>query len=89
MFPMTVTDVIGQQWAHMAHGLLALLMVATIIGHIYIGSIGMEGAFEAMGSGRVDYNWAKQHHSLWLEEELTRARRTVAPPKQARPAGAD
>ena len=34
--------------------------------HIYIGTIGMEGAFEAMGEGTVDVNWAKQHHSLWL-----------------------
>jgi formate dehydrogenase subunit gamma len=26
----------------------------------------MEGAFEAMGEGTVDVNWAKEHHSLWL-----------------------
>ena len=42
--------------------------------HIYIGTIGMEGAFEAMGTGEVDVNWAKEHHSLWLEEELSGAR---------------
>ena len=36
-------------------------MMAAILGHIYIGSVGMEGAFDAMGSGRVDYNWAKEH----------------------------
>jgi formate dehydrogenase subunit gamma len=29
----------------------------------------MEGAFEAMGTGEVDLNWAKEHHSLWVEEE--------------------
>ena len=39
-----------------------------IIAHIYIGSVGMEGAFDAMGSGEVDLNWAKEHHSLWVEE---------------------
>jgi formate dehydrogenase subunit gamma len=33
----------------------------------------MEGAFEAMGSGTVDVNWAKEHHSRWLEEENARA----------------
>ena len=44
-----------------------------MIGHIYIGTVGMEGAFEAMGTGTVDFNWAKEHHSLWLEEEETRA----------------
>ena len=43
-----------------------------MLGHIYIGTIGMEGAFEAMGDGTVDENWAKQHHALWLEEEKAR-----------------
>jgi cytochrome b subunit of formate dehydrogenase len=37
---------------------------------IYIGTLGMEGAFEAMGTGEVDFNWAKEHHDLWLEEKL-------------------
>jgi formate dehydrogenase subunit gamma len=44
-----------------------------MLAHIYIGTIGMEGAFEAMGSGTVDVNWAKEHHSRWLEEENARA----------------
>jgi formate dehydrogenase subunit gamma len=43
-----------------------------MLGHIYIGTIGMEGAFEAMGEGTVDVNWAKEHHSLWLEDEMSR-----------------
>ena len=43
-------------------------MIAVILAHIYIGSIGMEGAFAAMGSGKVDLNWAKEHHNLWVEE---------------------
>jgi formate dehydrogenase subunit gamma len=33
----------------------------------------MEGAFDAMGSGEVDENWAKEHHSLWLAKEKQRA----------------
>jgi formate dehydrogenase subunit gamma len=37
-----------------------------ILAHIYIGTVGMEGAFEAMGSGEVDRNWAKEHHDQWL-----------------------
>jgi formate dehydrogenase subunit gamma len=41
-----------------------------MLAHIYIGTIGMEGAFEAMGSGTVDVNWAKEHHRLWLEEQI-------------------
>ena len=63
MFPFTVTDIAGQQWAHMVHGLMAMVMIAAILGHIYIGTLGMEGAFEGMSTGRVDYNWAKEHHS--------------------------
>jgi formate dehydrogenase subunit gamma len=43
-----------------------------MLAHIYIGTIGMEGAFEAMGTGTVDENWAREHHALWLEEERTR-----------------
>ena len=53
----------------MVHSIVAMLFIAVMLAHIYIGTIGMEGAFEAMGSGSVDLNWAKEHHSLWLEEE--------------------
>ena len=58
-----------QFWS-IVHGVVGLLMTAVIIGHIYIGSIGMEGAFDAMGSGEVDLNWAKHHHSLWVADEM-------------------
>ena len=56
------------QLSQLWHGIVALVLIAIIIAHIYIGTIGMEGAFEAMGSGQVDLNWAKEHHSLWVEE---------------------
>ena len=59
----------GMQTAQIVHGIVAVLFVAAMLGHIYIGTIGMEGAFEAMGTGTVDENWAEQHHSLWLEKE--------------------
>ena len=49
-----------------------MLFVAAMLAHIYIGTIGMEGAFEAMGTGTVDVNWAKEHHSLWLEQEVAK-----------------
>ena len=74
IFPFAVTDIAGQQWAHMVHGVLSALMVAAMLAHIYIGTLGMEGAFDAMGTGRVDYNWAKEHHALWVEQELAKAR---------------
>jgi formate dehydrogenase subunit gamma len=57
------------QYSQLWHAVLALLLTAVIIGHIYIGTLGMEGAFDAMGTGEVDRNWAREHHPLWLEEE--------------------
>jgi formate dehydrogenase subunit gamma len=72
MFPFYGTDIQSMQIAQIAHGVVAMLFVAAMIGHIYIGTIGMEGAFEAMGTGTVDLNWAKEHHNLWLEEEKAR-----------------
>ena len=69
MFPFYGTGIAGMQFAQSIHGIVSVLFVAAMLGHIYIGTIGMEGAFEGMGSGTVDVNWAKQHHSLWLEEQ--------------------
>lgn len=66
--PTTVTALQEQQYATMWHAVVSMFMIAVIIAHIYIGSIGMEGAFAAMGSGQVDTNWAKEHHSIWYEE---------------------
>jgi formate dehydrogenase subunit gamma len=73
MFPFYGTDIQSMQTAQIAHGVVAMLFIAAMIGHIYIGTIGMEGAFEAMGTGTVDLNWAKEHHALWLEEENARS----------------
>jgi formate dehydrogenase subunit gamma len=89
IFPFMWTDIAGQQLAHIVHGVVSVLMIAAMIGHIYIGSLGMEGAFDAMGSGQVDLNWAKEHHSLWVQEEMGKARDTVAGPPGVRAAGAD
>jgi len=72
MFPFYFTGIAGMQVAEIVHGVIAVLFVAAMLGHIYIGTIGMEGAFEAMGTGTVDLNWAKEHHSLWLEEEAAK-----------------
>jgi formate dehydrogenase subunit gamma len=84
MFPffggMTIA---GMQLAQIVHGVVALLFIAAMLAHIYIGSIGMEGAFEAMGSGEVDVNWAKQHHSIWLEEEMNKNKVGGATPQGA------
>ncbi len=74
MFPFYATDIAGMQIAQVVHSLIGVLFVALIIAHIYIGTIGMEGAFEAMGSGTVDVAWAKQHHSLWLAQQEAKGR---------------
>jgi len=55
------------QLSQLWHAIMSLFLTALIIAHIYIGTIGMEGGFEAMGSGKVDLNWAKEHHSLWVK----------------------
>jgi formate dehydrogenase subunit gamma len=72
MFPFYLSGIEGMQLAQIVHSIVAVLFVAVMLAHIYIGTIGMEGAFEAMGSGTVDVNWAKEHHSLWLEEQNAR-----------------
>lgn len=72
IFPFYGTDIETMQSAEMIHGIIAMLFIAAMLGHIYIGTIGMEGAFEAMGEGTVDINWAKEHHVLWLEQESAR-----------------
>jgi formate dehydrogenase subunit gamma len=80
MFPFYVTNIFGMQIAQGVHAIVALLFVALILGHIYIGTIGMEGAFEAMGQGTVDLNWAKEHHSLWLEQAARAGRKPQGQP---------
>ncbi len=50
--------------------MVAMLFVAAMFVHFYMGTIGVEGAFEAMAEGTVDVNWAKERHSLWYEEEM-------------------
>jgi formate dehydrogenase subunit gamma len=56
------------QVAHMIHGVSTMLMMAVIMGHIYIGTLGMKGAYKAMRTGYVDETWAKEHHELWYDD---------------------
>jgi len=79
MFPFYGTTVAEMQLAEIVHGVVAVLFVAAMLGHIYIGTLGMEGAFEAMWDGTVDVNWAKEHHSIWLEKEASQGKVTVPP----------
>ena len=80
LFPFYITNIADMQIAQVVHSIFAILFVALILGHIYIGTLGMEGAFEAMWTGEVDFNWAKEHHDLWLEDEVAKDR-PAGPPR--------
>jgi formate dehydrogenase subunit gamma len=56
------------QYAQFWHVILGFVLMAVIIAHIYLGSVGMEGALDSMKSGKVDVQWAKEHHDLWYDE---------------------
>jgi formate dehydrogenase subunit gamma len=58
----------NMQIAHMIHAGAAVLMMAMFMGHIYMGTIGMSGAYKAMKTGYVDETWAKEHHELWYDD---------------------
>jgi formate dehydrogenase subunit gamma len=81
LFPFYGTNIFQMQIAQVIHAIVAVLFVALILGHIYIGTLGMEGAFEAMGTGEVDLNWAKEHHDQWLAEMLAKQRTAELPPE--------
>ena len=70
LFPFYGTNIADMQLAQVAHAVIAILFIALILAHIYIGTLGMEGAFEAMGTGEVDLNWAREHHDRWLAGQL-------------------
>jgi formate dehydrogenase subunit gamma len=84
LFPFSYADINGMQTAQYVHAIAGVIMVAVIIAHIYIGTLGMEGAYEAMGTGEVDLNWAREHHSVWVEREQAKtASGTQLPPHPA------
>ena len=56
------------QISHMVHAVAGVLMMAMFIGHIYLGTIGMQGAYKGMRTGYVDETWAKEHHELWFDD---------------------
>jgi formate dehydrogenase subunit gamma len=83
--PETLAPHEEMQFATLWHTIMAFALTAIILAHIYIGSVGMEGAFDAMGSGEVEEQWAREHHGLWLEE-LQEKGHAPAPDKATHPA---
>src|SRR6056297_844207 len=73
---------LSQAW----HAIVGFVLMGIILAHIYIGSVGMEGAFDAMGSGEVEEQWAREHHGLWLEELQEKGEAPVRDGKAATPA---
>ena len=68
LLPGLVYERSTMQVAHMVHAVATVLMMAMFIGHIYIGTIGMEGAYEGMKTGYVDEAWAREHHEFWYDD---------------------
>ncbi|MDP2819709.1 MAG: formate dehydrogenase subunit gamma [Polaromonas sp.] len=56
------------QIAHMVHAVASVLMTALFVGHIYLGTIGLEGSYQSMKTGSVDETWAKEHHEYWYDD---------------------
>jgi len=56
------------QQSNMIHAIAAVVFIALSLGHIYMGTLGVEGAYDSMRTGYVDETWAKEHHELWYRE---------------------
>lgn len=67
-FPNFGQDRETMQWANIIHASLAILWIAISFGHIYLGTIGLEGSFQGMSKGYVSEEWMKEHHSVWYED---------------------
>ncbi len=50
------------------HAIGAVMLLALSFGHIYMGTIGVEGALDSMKTGEVDETWAKEHHEIWYDD---------------------
>src|ERR1700716_1081998 len=86
LFPYLPGNVTTLQFWTVIHAVIAMLFISAMLAHIYIGSVGMEGAFDAMGTGEVDLNWAKEHHSLWVAEEQAKGHAPSGSTPRAMPA---
>ncbi len=67
-FPNLVQSRETMQMANLVHGITTMLWISFFLGHVYMGTVGTEGALSGMISGNVSENWARHHHALWYEE---------------------
>ena len=86
LLPGLVYERSTMQIAHMVHAVATVLMIAMFIAHIYLGTIGMQGAYQGMKTGYVDETWAKEHHGYWYDDvkagKIPAQRSEPAPPGQ-------
>ena len=88
LLPGLVYERATMQVAHMVHAVATVLMMCLFLGHIYLGTIGMQGAYKAMRTGYVDETWAREHHEYWYDEvkagniPAQRSKPAVEPPGQ-------
>ena len=66
--PTELTAIEEMQLSQIWHTMVAIGLIVMIIAHVYIGTLGMVGSFDAMGTGEVDENWAREHHPVWVAE---------------------
>jgi formate dehydrogenase subunit gamma len=50
------------------HGFFAIVFVAAIIAHAYLGTIANPGTWRTLVDGKVSRSWAEKHHSEWYKE---------------------
>jgi len=66
------------QLAQLVHAGIAFVFITVIIAHIYLGTIGMEGALSSMTKGEVETQWAKEHHNIWYDEVVAKSKSAAA-----------
>ncbi|MEI6737062.1 MAG: formate dehydrogenase subunit gamma [Pseudomonadota bacterium] len=69
--------------ANIVHGITAIVFIASAFAHIYLGTIGVEGAYKGMREGTVDETWAKEHHSMWYDDVKSGKAKPVVQPQPA------
>lgn len=77
-FPGLAQTVQQLQLAHIVHAVAAVVVIAASFGHMYLGTVGVEGALEGMTTGRVDEAWALEHHDLWAKDAIESEKRKAA-----------
>lgn len=68
LFPNFEQVRLTMQQANLVHGIGGIVFIVMSFGHIYMGTLGVDGAYQSMRSGYVDEVWAKEHHEFWYND---------------------